>query len=189
MTWAAGRIGGLAHQWLERIRHEDGLSRLVLAADPPVHLTGGELAAVRRLLENPKTWKRISSGTVEDLAVEISACLPVGKDAGGDPLAAGRAIARGLLEFAVFDLEPELFQRVLMARIARLEGSQADRLDEAMLELSANLSAWFACQDQADELRIRRVLTQTGPRAGPAAARSSRAGSRVLVPGGADRVA
>ena len=162
VNWSAGRVGGLARRWLDQIRHEDGLSRLILAADPLVRLTGSELAAVRRLLEDPHAWRRIGSGTVEELAAEISACLREGEDAAGDRVKAGRAIARGLLEFAVFDLEPQLFQRVLMARIARMESRLADKLDETVLELHAGLSVWFACQEQADELRIRRVLFQLG---------------------------
>ena len=99
---------------------------------------------------------------MEDLAVAIGACLPGGKDAVGDRVVAGRSIARGLLEFVVFDLEPEVFQRVLMARIARMDARQADRLDQAMLQLHASLAAWFAYQDRAGELRTRRVLTRLG---------------------------
>jgi len=68
VSWSAGWLGRLARRWLDRIRHEDGISRLILAADPPIYLTGGELAAVRRLLEDPRTWRLVCEGTVEDLA-------------------------------------------------------------------------------------------------------------------------
>jgi hypothetical protein len=162
VNWSAERLAGLARRWLDRIRREDGLSRLVLAADPLVCLTGSELAAVRRLLEEPGTWRLIGGGTVEELAGMISKCLLEAQDAEGDPAMAGRAIARGLVEFAVFNLEPELFQRVLMARISRVEARQAERLDQAILQLHADLAAWLACQSQADELRNRRIFAQLG---------------------------
>jgi hypothetical protein len=162
VSWSAGRLGKVAHRWLDRIRHEDGLSRLILAADPPIRLTRSELTAVRRLLEDPKTWQAIGSGPVEDLVVKICACLRDGDRVSSDRVIAGRAIVRGLVEFAVFDLEPELFQRILMARIARLETRQASKLDEVILQLHAGLAVWAAYQDQADELRFRRVLTQLG---------------------------
>ena len=164
VTWSAGLLGKVAHRWLDRIRREDGLSRLILAAGPPIRLTRSELTAVRRLLEDPKTWQAIStgSGPVEDLVAKICACLRDGDRRSSDRLIAGRAIVRGLMEFAVFDLEPELFQRVLMARIARLETRQASMLDEVILQLHAGLAVWAAYQDQADELRFHRVLTQLG---------------------------
>ncbi|MGH3403624.1 MAG: NACHT domain-containing protein [Streptosporangiaceae bacterium] len=162
VTWSAGRLGEVAHRWLDRIRREDGLSRLILAADPPIRLTRNELAAVRRLLEDPKTWQAIGIGLVEDLVAKICACLHDDDRASSDRVIAGRAIARGLMEFAVFDLEPELFQRVLMARIARLETRQASKVDEVILQLHAGLVVWAAYQDQVDELRFRRVLTQLG---------------------------
>ena len=44
-------------------------------------------------------------------------------------------IARGLLEFAVADLDPKLFQQVLLARLQRMETDQASALDEALLGL------------------------------------------------------
>jgi hypothetical protein len=160
VNWSAGQLGGLASRWLDRIRHEDGLSRLILAADPPVRLTRSDLAAVRRLLKDPQTWQLMGGGTVEDLAIRIGACLPGVEDAGGDRMIAGRAIARGLVEFAVFNLEPELFQRVLMTRIARMETRQGNKLDEVVLQLHAGLAAFFANQGEADELRVHRVLTQ-----------------------------
>jgi hypothetical protein len=162
VNWSARRLGGLAHRWMDRIRHEDGLSRLIQPPDSPVKLARSEVAAVRRLLEDPKTWRLIAGGPVEDLAAAIAACLPEFTDAGGDRAAAGRAIARGLLEFAAFDLEPALFQRVLMARITRLEAGQAARLDHVMLQLHAGLTAWFVYQSEADELRARRILAQLG---------------------------
>ena len=44
---------------------------------------------------------------------------------------AAEAIARGLLEFAVFDLQPEIFQKVVLARLQQMS-DQASALDEAL---------------------------------------------------------
>ena len=84
-------------------------------------------------------------GTVEDLADRIASCLPPrdGRTA-EDSHAAALTIARGLLEFAVADLDPKLFQQVLMARLQRMETDQASALDKALLGLHADLAAGFA---------------------------------------------
>ena len=81
-------------------------------------------------------------GTVEDLATRIADCLPPrdGRTA-GDSHAAALTIARGLLEFAVADLEPKLFQQVLLARLQRMETGQASALDEALLGLHARIDS------------------------------------------------
>jgi hypothetical protein len=162
IDWTAGQLSGVARQWLERFRHVDGLSRLVQTAGTSVHLTQAQFASVRRLLEEPQTWLLIGSGTVEDLVREISACFAKSGDSDERDLVMARAIARGLLEFAVFDLEPELFQRILLARIARLEAGVSAALDHAMLRLNADLVAWFAHDHQEDEQRFRCIMTQLG---------------------------
>ena len=95
VNWTAGQFGGAARRWLDRVRHADGLSRLVQTAGTSVDLTRGEFAALRRLLEDPQTWRLIGTGTVEDLIRAISACLSESNNQGGDPLLAGRTIARG----------------------------------------------------------------------------------------------
>jgi hypothetical protein len=77
-----------------------------------------------------------------------------------DSLAAGRAIAGGLLEFAVRDLEPDWFRQVLFARVERLQADQASALDQAMLSVHADLAALFAVQDAADADRFARLMSQ-----------------------------
>jgi hypothetical protein len=69
------------------------------------------------------------------------------------------AIARGLLEFAVSDLQPEIFQRVLLARLERMELGQATRLDQALFDLHGDLADAFA------DLRgrIRKISTSLPP--------------------------
>ena len=143
-TWAAGDLAGAARKWFRRLRRSDGLSRIVRAAAGDVHLSDAEFGAVRRLLESETTWVEIGRGTVEDLAALIAPCLP-DRDGGGS-LAAGRAIAGGLLEFAVRDLEPEWFRQVLCARLDRMiavQGNVLDALDQAMLSVHADLAALF----------------------------------------------
>jgi hypothetical protein len=161
VNWTASELSGAARRWLRRLRHTDGLSRLVQAAGASAGLTRSEFAAVRRLLEARNTWRLMGSGTVEELAEKIGSCLGRGRDP-LQSLTVARAIAQGLLEFAAFDLEPEVFQRVLLARLSRLEVGQATSLDQTMLRLNADLAARFAQQSQDDDERFRRVMTQLG---------------------------
>ena len=137
VNWAADALAGAARRWFKRLRRTDDLSRLVRAATgTSVDLTQAEFDAVRKLLEDQQTWNVAGRGTVEDLATRIAACLPPRDDrTADDSHAAALTIARGLLEFAVADLDPKLFQQVLMARLQRIETGQASALDEALLGL------------------------------------------------------
>ena len=139
VNWATDALAAAAQRWFKRLRHTDDLSRLVRAATgSSVDLTQAEFDAVRKLLEDQQTWGVAGRGTVEDLADRIAACLPPrdGRTA-GDSHAAALTIARGLIEFAVADLDPKLFQQVLLARLQRMETGQASALDEALLGLHA----------------------------------------------------
>ena len=115
---------------------------------------------MRQLLEEESTWVAVGRGTVEDLAVLIASCLP-GRSGEG-ALAAGRAVAGGLLEFAVRDLEPEWFGQVLFARLDRMQTDQASDLDQAMISLHADLAAQFAHQHVVGADRFARVMGQLG---------------------------
>ena len=160
VNWAADALAGAAQRWFKRLRRTDDLSRLVRAATgTSVDLTQAEFDAVRKLLEDQQTWSVAGRGTVEDLATRIAACLPPrdGRTA-EDSHAAALTIARGLLEFAVADLDPKLFQRVLMARLQRMETGQASALDEALLGLHARFDSVM------DQLKL--VLDRLPP--GPA---------------------
>lgn len=86
-----------------------------------------------------------SRHSIEELAGQGAERLPPreGRTA-QDSRAAGLTIARGLLEFAVADLDPELFHRLLLARLQRMDADQASRLDRAMFDLHAELAAGFA---------------------------------------------
>lgn len=118
VTWAATDLAGAAKRWLRRMRRSDGLSRIVrAAAGDDLGVSDADFAAIRRLLEQESTWVAVGRGTAEDLAKQIASCLPGRAHEGA--LAAARAIAAGVLEFAVRDLEPELFQQVLFARLGR----------------------------------------------------------------------
>ena len=145
VDWAIGKLADAATRWFKRLRHTDDLSRLVKAAvGTAAGLSHDEFEDVRKLLEQPKTWDQLGHGTVDDLAGTIAACLP--PRVGRDSLEAARAIARGLLEFAVADLEPQVFQQVLMARLGRMETSQGEQdkaRDEALLSLHADLMTGF----------------------------------------------
>ena len=164
VNWAAAEAAGAAKAWFRRLRRTDDLSRLVRAATgSSVDLTHDELAAARRLLEDQQTWALLEHGTVEDLAARIADCLPArdGRTA-EDSRAAGLTIARGLLEFAVADLDPKVFQQLLLTRLQRMETDQASALEEALLDLHADLAARFT--DVMGQLK--RVLDRLPP--GPA---------------------
>jgi hypothetical protein len=149
-----------AKQWFRQLRRSDGLSRIVQAAVSGLVLSEAEVVALRRLLERESTWVEVGRGAVEDLAVLIASCLA--DQPGKDSLAAGRAIARGLLEFAVRDLEPEWFRQVLFARLDRMQADLASALDHAMLSVHADLSVLLAQQDVADRDRFEQVMGQLG---------------------------
>lgn len=160
VTWTATDLSEKARGWFRRLRRSDGLSRIVRAAADGLGLSDDEFSEVRRLLEKESTWVEVGHGEVEDLAVLIASCLSCRPGEGS--LAAGRAIAAGLLEFAVRDLEPEWFRQVLFARLDRLEASQQNALDGAMLGIHADLAALLAHQDAVDEDRFALVMVRIG---------------------------
>ena len=175
VNWAGAALADVAQRWFRRLRRTDDLSRLVRAAtSTSVGLTQAEFDAVRRLLEDQQTWALAGRGTVEDLAHRIASCLPP-RDGrtGEDSHAAALTIARGLLEFAVADLDPKVFQQVLLTRLQRMETDQASALDEALLDLHVDLIARLAAQGELDAQRftsvmghLKRVLDRLPP--GPA---------------------
>jgi hypothetical protein len=146
MTWGADALADAARRWFRRLSRTDDLSRLVRAATgTSVDLSRVEFAAVRRLLEDQQTWSVDARGTVENLATRIASCLPPGDSrTAAESHAAALSIARGLLEFAVADLEPKLFQQLLVARLQRMETDQASALDKALLAIHVDLAARFA---------------------------------------------
>ena len=175
VNFTADALAGVARRWFRRLRRTDDLSRLVIAATgAAVGLTSDEFDAVRQLLEDQQTWNAAGRGTVEDLAALIESCLPVGDGrTAEDSNAAGLVIARGLLEFAVADLDPKIFQQVLLARLQRMETDQASALDEAILTLHADLVDHLVAQGELDAQRftslirhLRRALDRLPP--GPA---------------------
>jgi NACHT domain len=162
VNWAAGECAAAAKRWFRRLRRSDGLSRVLrAAANSSADISQHEFAAVRHLLEDQQTWSLIGSGTVEELATRIGACLPPrdGRAAAEVQILA-RAIARGLLEFAIADLDPPLFQQILLARLERLETDQASALDEAMLSLHADIAARMTRQEEAITREFSRVIRQ-----------------------------
>jgi hypothetical protein len=161
VNWAAAEFTGASKRWLRRLRRTDDLSLLVRAAiGNSEELTQSKFDAVRRLLEDPETWRALGQGSVEDLVDLIAACLSAGDDqAAGDWHAPALIIARGLLELAVADLDPKLFQRLLLTRLQRMEAGQATALDKALFDVQADLITGFGgMMDQ-----FKRVLAQLPP--------------------------
>jgi len=153
---AADALVGAAKRWFKRLRGRDDLSRLVKeATGTMVELNRAEFVAVRKLLEDKQTWKLLGRGTVEDLADRMRSVLPPrdGRTA-EDSREAVLTITTGLLEFALADLEPVNFQRLVMARLDRLESGQANFLEKALFGLQSDLFTRFA--DVIDQFK--RVL-------------------------------
>ena len=145
VTWAASDLASAARRWFRRRRHSDGLSRIVKAASGTgVDLTADEFDAVSLLLEQESTWVLAGRGTVEDLASWIASCLTARPSSGR--FAAGLAVAHGILEFAVRDLEPQWFQQVVFARLDRIRTEQAATLDHLMAAMHADMTALVALQ-------------------------------------------
>jgi hypothetical protein len=165
VDWTGAQVAKMARRWFQRLRRTDDLSRLVRAATgTSAGLTDTEFSAVRRLLEDEQTWSLAGRGSIEDLATLIMSCLPSRDDrTGDDSRTAARTIARGLIEFAVTDLDPKLFQQILLARLERIKTAQGNALDEAMLALNADLIAGFTA--------VMRELESVVDRLPPGAAR------------------
>jgi NACHT domain len=159
VTWAASMLAEKSRRWFQWVRRSDDLSRIVRAAtDGHVDLTRAEFDAIRDLLGQESTWDNLGQDGVEHLASRIAKCLE--EEDEGESRRAGGAIAAGLLEFVVGDLEPEWFQRVVFARLARLEGLQggaASALDKAMSDL-----ATLVASRETDDNRIRQISEQLG---------------------------
>jgi hypothetical protein len=162
VNFTAEALAGAAQRWFRRLRRTDDLSRLVRAATgTSVDLSHAEFNAVRRLLEDEQTWSVAGRGSVDDLATQIASCMPQrDRRTTEDSRAAAMTIARGLLEFAVADLNPKVFQQALLARLERMETRQASALDEALFALHADLIDRLVAQGELDAGRFARVMSQ-----------------------------
>jgi len=139
--WTADVPADAARRWFRRFRQINDLGRLVqLATGTSIDLTRDEFDAVRELLADRQTWVKFGKGPIDDLAARIADFLPPreGRTA-DDSHAAGLVIIRGLLEFTVAGLEPKTFQKVLLARLMRLEAGQASTLDKALFDFHSDL--------------------------------------------------
>jgi hypothetical protein len=162
-TWAAEKLTDAAVRWFQRLRKTDDLSRMVdTATDSAINLSNAEFKDLRKLLEKQETWRLLAGHQVSELSGQIAARLPArdGRTT-EDSTKAAWAIAHGLLEFAVFELDPENFQKVALARLQHLTG-QASSLERALYDLHSELYAH--AQGTTDLLR--RVIDRLPP--GPA---------------------
>ena len=130
---------------------------------------------VRRLLADRQTWVRLRTGPVEDLATWIAGLLPPrdGRTA-DDSHAAALVITRGLLEFTAADLDPKTFNKVLLARLSRMETGQASTLDKALLDFHSGLAAGLDPDRPAISSR-RATWRMPGPVSRPGSSTSRRA--------------
>jgi hypothetical protein len=163
----ADKIASAAVRWFKRHRQTDDLSRLVRAASgASVHLSRDEIGNLRALLTREQTWHVLAGGKLneklEELTAQIVGCLPPqdGRTA-EEAREAADAIARGLLEFTVYDLQPDIFQKVVLARLQQMI-DQASALDMALLRMHKDL---YRHADEANDL-LRQVLNRQPP--GPA---------------------
>jgi hypothetical protein len=140
----AHKLAGAAVRWFKRFRQTDDLSRLVkAAAGASFQLSRDEIRDLRKLLEKEQTWHLLAVGRLdeklEELTRQIADCLPARDGRTAEETHAGaEAIARGLLEFAVFELEREIFQKVVLARLQQMS-DQASALDQALFRMHKDL--------------------------------------------------
>jgi hypothetical protein len=140
----AHKLAGAAVRWFKRFRQTDDLSRLVkAAAGASFELSRDEIRDLRKLLEKEQTWHLLAVGRLdeklEELTRQIADCLPARDGRTAEQTHAGaEAIARGLLEFAVFELEREIFQKVVLARLQQMS-DQASALDQALFRMHKDL--------------------------------------------------
>jgi hypothetical protein len=162
-TWAAEKLADAAVRWFQRLRKTDDLSRMVdTATDSAINLSNAEFKDLRKLLEKQETWRLLAGHQVSELSGQIADRLPArdGRTA-EDSTKAAWAIAHGLLEFAVFELDPENFQKVALARLEHLT-SRASSLESALYDLHSDL---YAHAEGTTDL-LRRVMDRLPP--GPA---------------------
>ena len=150
---AADKVAGAAVRWFRRFRQTDDLSRLVKAASTSVQLSRDEISSLRELLEKEQTWRLLAVGKLSEklpeLTGQIASCLPPRDDrTTEDAHEAAEAIARGLVEFAVFELQPEVFQKVALARLQQMV-EQVSALDQALFVMHKDL---YALAGEATEL-------------------------------------
>lgn len=163
--WTADVPADAARRWFRRFRQINDLGRLVqLATGTSIDLTRDEFDAVRELLADRQTWVKFGKGPIDDLAARIADFLPPreGRTA-DDSHAAGLVIMRGLLEFTVAGLEPKTFQKVLLARLMRMEAGQASTLDKALFDFHSDL-AGLPDSDWVGQLQPLRYPADVGPR-------------------------
>jgi NACHT domain len=141
---AADKLAAAAVGWFKRYRQTDDLSRLVkAAAGTSVQLSRAEVGCLRELLKQEQTWSLLAGGklaaNLPELHGKIAACLPP-RDGRTpeDAHAAAEAITRGLVEFAVCELQPEIFQKVVLARLQQMS-DQASALDQALFRMHEDL--------------------------------------------------
>ena len=158
---AADKLAGAAVRWFKRLRQTDDLSRLVkAAAGTSIQLSRDEIKALRKLLAEEETWHLLAEGKLneklQELTGKIAGCLPQ-RDGWTTEQAAG-PITRGLLEFAVYDLQPEIFQKVVQARLQQMSG-QTGALDEALFRMHKDL---YLLVDEVQDL-FQRVRDRLPP--------------------------
>jgi hypothetical protein len=141
----AEKLAAAAVRWFKRCRQTDDLSRLAkaAAAGVSVQLSRDEVSSLRKLLEKDRTWALLAGGklseTLQELTGQIAGCLPPrGGRTADDASEVASAIARGLLEFAVFELQPEIFQKVVLARLQQMS-DQSSALDAALFAMHKDL--------------------------------------------------
>jgi hypothetical protein len=136
-----GALHGLIEGEPTRRSADDGLDRLVsAAAGNSVDLSWDEFDAIRQLLEDPQTWKLLGYGHMDDLASRIADVLvPRDERTAEDLRITATAIALGLLKFTAADLDPKLFQQVLLARIERMQSDQVMLIRELGAEIVRQL--------------------------------------------------
>lgn len=164
VNYAADALAHAAGSWFDRFRESDDLSRVArAAAGKDVSLSRSELRSIRKLLEDPGTWRAVGRSDVGELVTQIASRLALhGERASEEARDTAAVIASGLLEGALAELDPKRFQQVLLSRLRRMEANDTTVLDEAMLGLHADLAARFMVSGQLDAQRFTSLTVSLG---------------------------
>jgi hypothetical protein len=162
VSWVGTALAREARRWFRRLRRADGLSRLVRGATgTEITLTPAEFESVRRLLEDPATWRMLGQEPLEKLVSRTAACLALGHGRTTESRReAALVIVRGLLDFAAADIDPGIFRQLVLARLQRLEVGQASALDRALFDLHGDLVVGFGRRADAEERAFAAMMEQ-----------------------------
>lgn len=141
VSWAANRMGAAASRWVQETlgRDQDTLRALSATAGAG-ELTPIELAALRALLSDEATWKRVAGGTTDNLEHLVASCFPpTGSRSPEESKQLASVVVKNLVGFQLSELDDGMFREYLAGLLERLHGESLTHIDEAFLQTHEDL--------------------------------------------------